>query len=491
MAEQPTDNPDLVVNATAAATATASVVDLLRLLVTPPDAPDRPADAFAHPADAARQTFQGTFWALKDLGLPQSLAYLFASLAALIVVSGGALGMVLFWLIKNVGATLTIDMLELVDDTRKSLNPTLVAISTAVLNELLGTDYSVDPGAAPGSGEDPIQNAEVVGGLLHDRLLEEFQSEGDVTPESGRAAARRMSGFLINFGVATAFVSILGETLSFGKFEQLRELGVEVARNLGLGRLNRQAMKPLVDIMIAQPYKWWFNQQFHPSQFSIGQVINPFTQTLMPIEDIFAAADLDGFSHDKVEKLIALHQKRFSVDEIELLFRWGLWTQEFAEQKIGELGYPTGWDPYLTKISQLKRYDARISKLIDAAETSVVDGHITVDEFSALLDTLPLAPGEKQLILTTVQYKQKVPHVHLTYAQLTKAFEEALIDDTELRTRLAAQGYSPDDVDILEFEALLAAAKLAEAAKKKAATAAAKAAKAAGTPTAPPTTPAG
>lgn len=485
--DQPSDQ-SIVLDAALGGTGIASVIDLLRLVNTPPDAPDRPGDAFAHPQASAQQTFQGMFWAMKDLGIPQPLAYLVAALAAAIVLAGGVLGQVLFWLIKNVGATLTIDMLELVDDTRKTLNPTLVAISTAVLNELLGTDYAVDPGSAPGSGENPILNAEAVGGLLHDRLLEEFQAEGDVTPESGRTAARRMSGFLINFGVATAFISILGETLSFGKFEQLRELGVEVARNLGLGRLNRQAMKPLVDIMIAQPYKWWFNQQFHPSQFTIGQVINPFTATLMPIEDIFAAADLDGFSHDKVEKLIELHQKRLTVDDAELLFRWGLWDQSFAEDYIGKLGYPGGLSPYLTRIAQIKRNDARVGKLIDALETSVLDGHTTLDELSAVLDTLPLARGEKELILATVQYKTKIPHVHLTFAQLTKAFEDAMIDDTELRDRLARQGYSPDDVDILEVQVLLAAAKAAAAADKKAKAAQKKAAKASGVPTPPPTT---
>lgn len=486
MATPGDDQGNIVLDAALGGTGIASVIDLLRLVNTPPDPPDRPGDAFAHPAASAQQTFQGMFWAMKDLGIPQPLAYLVAALAAAIVLSGGVLGQVLFWLIKNVGATLTIDMLELVDDVRKSLNPTLVAISTAVLNELLGTDYKVDPGAAPGSGEDPILNAEAVGGLLHDRLLEEFQSEGDVTPESGRTAARRMSGFLINFGVATAFVSILGETLSFGKFEQLRELGVEVARNLGLGRLNRQAMKPLVDIMIAQPYKWWFNQQFHPSQFTIGQVINPFAQQLMPIEDIFNAGDLDGFSHDKIEKLIELHNKRLTVDDAELLFRWGVWDQQFAEDYIGKLGYPGGLSPYLTRISQIKRNDSRVNKLIDAAETAVLDGHILIDEFAAVLDTLPLAPGEKQLILTTVQYKQKIPHVHLTFAQLTKAFEDAMIDDTELRDRLTRQGYAPDDVDILEVQVLLAAAKLADAAAKKSKAAQKKSATKSGVPTPPP-----
>ncbi len=486
----PTIPEQLEIDAREGASTVASVADIARVLATPPDPPERPADAFAHPGDAARQTFKGTYWALADMGVPSALAYLGAFLSATIVLLGGSLGVVLFWLIKNVGATLTIDMLELIDDVRKDLNPTMVAVSTAVLNELLGTDYKVDPGSAPGSGENPILNAEEVGGLLHDRLLEEFQAEGDVTPESGRTAARRMSGFLINFGVATAIVSILGETLSFGKFEQLRELGVEVARNLGLGRLNRQAMKPLVDIMIAQPYKWWFNQQFHPTQFTIGQVINPFTATLMPIEDIFRAADLDGFSHDKVQKLIELHQKRLTAADAELLARWKFWDSAFARDYIAKLGYPEQLADTVTLIEQFKRVDARLNKLIDTLEANVVDGHITIDEFAAVLDTMPITPNEVNTILTTVKYKAKSPHKALTFAQLTKAFEDGMIDDTELRDRLSREGYADADVDILEVQVLIAQAQLVAAQQKKDAAAKKKAAKKSGVPT-PPATPAG
>jgi hypothetical protein len=481
--------PELIAQASVAASQATSLADFLRLLLTPPDAPDRPGQAFAHPKESAQFTFSGTFWALKDLGIPQPLAYLGAMLAALVVVLGGVLGNVAFWLLKNVGAAFAEDVLELVDEGRKELDPTVAKISVTVLNELLGTDYQDQHLATGDDVQAHRERAEEIGGLFHKTLISEFQAEGDVTPEAGMRAAQRMSGFLINFGVATAIVSVVGDLLSLGKFEQFRELGVEVARNLGLGRLNRQAMKPLVDILIAQPYKWWFNTRFHPTQFSIGQVINPFTQTLMPIDDIFAAADLDGFSHDKVQKLIELHQKRLTVDDAELLARWKFWDGAFARDYIVKLGYPQDVADTVTQIAQFRRVDSRLNKLIDTLEQNVIDGHITIDEFSAVLDTMPLTPNEVGVILTTVKYKAKSPHKALTFAQLQKAFEEGMIDDTELRDRLARQGYSPDDVDILEVETLLAQAKLVAAQAAKDAAARKKAAKASGVPT-PPTTPA-
>jgi hypothetical protein len=478
--------PELIAQASVAASQATSLADFFRLLLTPPDAPDRPGQAFAHPKESAQFTFGGVFWALKDLGIPQPLAYLGGMIAALVVVLGGVLGNVGFWLLKNVGAAFAEDVLELVDEARKELDPTVANISVTVLNELLGTDFSNVHLATGDDVRAHIERAGEIGGLFHTQLVREFSpSDGEDAVPSAEPA-HRMSGFLINFGVATAIVSVLGDILSLGKFEQFRELGVEVARNLGLGRLNRQGMKPLVDIMIATPYKWWLNTQFHPTQFKIGEVINPFTATLMPVEDIFKAADLEGYSHDKVQKLIELHQKRLSPADAELLARWKFWDGAFARDYIVKLGFPEQLAETVTQIEQFKRVDARLNKLIDTAEANVIDGHITTEEFAALLDTMPLTENEKGTILTTVKYKAKSPHKALTFAQLAKAFEDAMIDDTELRDRLAREGYSDADVDILEVQVLLAAAKLDAATKKKAAAAGKKTAKKAGLPPPPP-----
>jgi len=474
--------PDLIAQASIAASQATSLADFFRLLLTPPDPPPRPAKAFDHPKEAAQQTFSGMFWALLDLGIPQPLAYLMAALAAMVVAAGGVLGQVLFWLLKNVGAAFAEDVLELVDEARKELDPTVATIAVTILNELLGTDYANIHLATGTDVSSHLERAGEIGALFHNQLIREFQGEGDVTPEAGMKAAQRFSGFLINFGVATALVSVVGDIVSFGKFEQFRELGVEVARNLGLGRLNRQAMKPLMDIMIVQPYKWWFNTRFHPTQFKISEVINPFTSSLMPVEDIFAAADLDGYSHDKVQKLIELHQKRLTVADAELLARWKFWDPAFARDYIVKLGFSEQLADTVTQIEQFKRVDSRLNKLIDTLEANVIDGHITTDEFSAVLDTMPLTENEKGTILTTVKYKAKSPHKALTFAQLTKAFEEGMIDDTELRDRLAREGYSDADVDILEVQVLLAQAKLVDAAAKKAAAVQKKSAKKSGTP---------
>lgn len=463
MPDEPFNPGDLITSP--GISAILGIAALLRLLATPPDPPDRPAKPFAHPADAAKQTFQGVYWIVHDWGLGDAFSYFVAIWPALIVLTGGALGELGLWLLKTVGGEFAVDVLEVVDEARKSIDPTVAVISVSVLNELLGTDFTADHLATGEDVADHLARASEIGGLFHGQLLSEFKSASDVTAEAGRAAANRFTGFLINFGTATALISIAGELASFGKFEQFRELGVEVARNLGLGRLNRQVMKPLINTLITVPYQWWLNQQFHPTQFKVGDLVNPFTQELMPHDTIFQALDLEGFSQDKIELLIKLHSKKVGLTDLELFDRYGIVPRDQTLNLMRVLGYPDDISEIVLEGVDLHRADAALAKLVDSAETSVTDGHITIDDFSTLLDSLPLGHHEKAFRLQALQYKVKAPHAHLTTAQAQKAFEEGVWDLNQLEAYYTARGYSADDNATLQILTLLALAKIEESKK--------------------------
>lgn len=443
----------------------ASIIALLRLLSTPPDDPDHPTKPFVHPQEAGRQAFQGLYWTFKDMGWGGPLSYLFAALGAFIVIIGGMLGQTLLWLLKNVGAEFALDVLQIVDAARKEIDPTVATMSVSILNEMLGTEFTA---AHLATGEDVaahLERASEIGGMFHKQLRGEFQTEGDVTPDAGRGAAERFTGFLVNFGTATALLSIAGDLASFGKFEQFRELGVEVARNLGLGRLHRQVMRPVINTLIAQPYQWWLNQRFHPTQFKEGDLVSPFQQNLMPHDDIFKAMDLLGYSSDKIEALIKLHEKKISVSDVALFSRYGTLSAQDATVMLKDLGYPEEMADLVLKADDLRRADAAVRTLITEMETRVINGELATEDFSIMLDGLPIGPIEKRFILDVAQVKVKAPHAHLTTAQAQKAFEEGVWTLDQLDGYFAERGYSADDTQTMELLTLLTLAKLDEAKK--------------------------
>lgn len=401
---------------------------------------------------------------------------------------------------------------QVLDSLRKTLDPQFANFSVAVINELLGTDFSVSH--LP-QGEDigaHLARAEEIGLLFHRQILTEFlQSTGisldpatssfseptgptgageRITPMSGVRAAARFSGLAINFGTATGILATIGGLAPFVHLDEIREIGEEVAKNLGLGRLQRLALAPLVQILLAEPYKWFINEVARPTQFGLGEVVNPFSGSIMDASLIWRDLARAGYSDDKIQAVLELHRKKISDADISTLFRGGFFTGQMAQEELIRLGYDQSGAA--TKLeSDLYNYlHTYREELRAAAVQAYADGHIQRDELQSVVQGLQLRPEEVTLILTAADYKKKVPSKHLTFAEIQTAFEVAIFDLNEFLAQLSTLGYSDDDQSTL---LLLTLDKLKLAEAKAAATAArntAKAAKAAGAPPKSPLPPA-
>jgi hypothetical protein len=441
------------------------IYTLLSLLATPPEGPQRPVKAYQHPADAARQTFQGVYWALREMGVFHPAAYLGAMSAAVVVVAGGAIGFVLLWLFQNVMPEIASAGLDFIDAFRKQLDPQVAGIAVQVLNELLGTDYQEQHLPGGDNVEAHIARAGAIGNLFLNTITREIAPGAELEDVDGQAGAARFAGMIVNFGVATALLGLAGELSSAGLFKDFRLIGEQVSSGLGLSKQMRIAIKPLMKTLVATPFQWQLNRQFHPQRFSAAEVANPFAQTLMDHDTIVRDLELQGWSPERAEKLIRLHAKRLTASDVELFFRYGSSDRETAISALVELGYLRDVADAVLTAEDLRRADAVLRALVSAIETRVIDGQITTDEFAALLDTLPLGEHEKKMYLATVQYKVKAPHKSLTLAQVQKAFIEGILTLDQVSEYLTKSGYSADSATTLTLLTLLEFAQFEEAKK--------------------------
>jgi len=145
------------------------------------------------------------------------------------------------------------DLLEAIDTARQESGSIIGRLSVGVLNELFAGTLSPDDLATTTDAAGMLKRAEQVGKKFRDALLSEFVKGSSVTPQSGYDAAATFSGFAVNFATGTAFVAVLADALSFGHFEQFRELGVTTTRNLGLGRMQARAWRAIIDEVINKP----------------------------------------------------------------------------------------------------------------------------------------------------------------------------------------------------------------------------------------------
>lgn len=425
-----------------------------------PDEPiPPPSDINVPPPDyllAGKLQAQGT----KDSGLPERLAA--ALIMAIVRMLRPAIRVLADSMDLILAATADLFLAGQGEGSRGFAN--LVAV---LIGDLLGVEMTGDRIFTAFQTRGRISAMQEVGAGFADVITKELIQTGDVSPAQGEAAVKAFLGFVLSFAVRQgniAFLtSLIPEDIRFA--DGFREYGELMAKNLGLGRLTRIVLRPLLTTLAATPFQWRLNQQFHPTQFKPADIFNPYAQELMPHDDIFKALDLEGYSQDKIELLIKLHSKKVPLADLELFDRYGIVPRDQTLNLMRELGYRDDISSIILEGVDLHRADAALAKLVDTAESSAVDGHITADDFSALLDSLPLGHHEKAFRLQALQYKSKAPHTHLTLAQAQKAFEEGIWDLTQLETYFTARGYSADDANTLELQTLLALAKLTEAKK--------------------------
>lgn len=401
---------------------------------------------------------------------------------------------VVLWVIRPFVTAVGAPIFEVLDDIRKTLDPQFAGLAVEVLNELLGTDFNVTHlPQGPDIGAH-LARAEEIGYLFHRQMLAEFLAATGVnlqpggpqytepaaatgagekiTPISGVRAAARFTGLAINFGTASGILGVLGELVPILHIDQLREIGEEVARNLGLGRLQRLALAPIVQILLAEPYKWFINELARPTQLGLGEVVNPFSGAVMKPELIWRDLARAGYSDDKIQAVLELHRKKLNEADLLTLLEGGHFDQPTVTTQLERLGYEHDQAILKTEADHLRAQRPFQDELRSAVTTAYADGHTLQGEMLSIIDSMPLTDDEKALAKLVANYKKKVPSKHLTLAELQTALEKGIIDLAEFTDHLTNLGYSDDDQSIL---LLLTLDKL-DAQKQKAAAAAARAA---------------
>ncbi len=335
---------------------------------------------------------------------------------------------------------------------------------------------------------------EVGSGFL-DVLSKEMITSGNVSPEQGDAAVRAFLGFVLSFSVRQGNIEFLTSLIpeEFRFAEGFRAYGELMATNLGLGRLTRLVLRPLVTTLAATPFQWKLNELYRPTQLKLADVVNPFSGAVMDAKLIWADLAREGYTDDKIQALLELHRKKISEADVFTLYQGGYWEQSRVLEYYKRLGFTeddTG--PLLFSLA-FKASRTYVDELRSAVVTAYADGHIDRQELQKVVDGMPLRQEEKDFILLAADYKRKVPTKHLTLAVLEQAFNEGIIDLTEFTDHLRVQGYSDDDQSILLLLTLEKLAKVKEKAAAAAARSTAKAAKKGGGSASPlpPATPGG
>lgn len=401
--------------------------------------------------DAARYTFTATLISLSDIGVPTPFRQGAAALAATVVLLGNTLMGVLLAGVRYVAVPFCVAVLQLISAVRRDNPEGFVQLTTEAMSEFLGFDIGPD-GVPTGKGpESVVPRMEALGNKLHTLLKSEFTGSTPITPEEGARNASRFSGFNLNFSTATSLIGLLGEMVSIGQVKQVRELGADMARNLGLGRMHRLALTPLIRNTIQEPYDRYLRKQFRPDLMSDVQYVRAYWAGRLPKEQLQERLAQKGMTDEDIEELIRQIPPDDNQSEIIRLVRYGFLTIDQGVQILMDQGWPKDYADRRLTSALLARVDSTVDTIITEQRAKVLDGFLSIDDFRALLQDLPLLDIEREYLMRDLGLRLETPRSTLTWSQVQDAFIIGVIDFDYLDQWLANQGYSADDTETLEL----------------------------------------
>lgn len=347
-------------------------------------------------------------------------------------------------------------VLKLFEAAQGEKNSGFYDLAAAVVKDLTGAD--VDAAALKSStfGSGRLAGMETLGGDIFDLLQKEFEPASGDLEEGDDAPAKRFLGFLMNFAIrqgnVETILSLIPEEYRF--VDGIREYGELMAKNLGLGRMARRALQPLIQILVADPLMYKLQSDFRPKRIGATPAIKKFFRIPEFETQMRKELGQEGYSDDRIDDLITDLRPDLSERQlIDSLFRFGDQTVNIGgttsltiRQRLAQRGFSP--DNVEQQIS-LQRPVLKESEIALLFVNGIMD-HQTASLYMAKLgydDTT----AELALQAHVIQHQR--PH-KLGIGELKRAFKDNVIDLLELNAHLTSIGFAPEDIQIITLDLL-------------------------------------
>ena len=355
---------------------------------------------------------------------------------------------------NNEGILLALDpLLTLVftglDEARKGINGSMGGATTSLLNDMLGTSFDPSVLTPAGGGDGTWVKANSIGTAVIGALEQQLAQARGGSGSPGGQAADTFMGFGLNLAMQNAIMSVLGSMIPWVHLDDLREIGDAVERSLGLGRLTRTAMHPLINTLIAEPYRQELNVKYSPEIMGIGDLVKAYLASRLVQDDVMDLARKQGLPDSQINELIEQGRLRLTAQEWNVLTAIGQQGSDPAAYDDAARGMDDDW----IKLRQIVLTGQRLAPLVDRVLGEVLNqikgGWIDTTSLEKYLSKYNLPQDEIAFWRDAAGALQDVPRKRLSEGQMLFLYEAAQIADDDVQAWAVAEGYSPTDQERL------------------------------------------
>jgi hypothetical protein len=362
--------------------------------------------------------------------------------------------LILMQTIIAIGSWAAASFLNLIDDAKQENQDNINSVLAASCNEMLGTN--LDSGdLSSGTGSSSMDENAVLGDALLNIFEQTFGGGGQpVSPDQGAQNARKFAGFGINFATSQGFISILAEACSLGFLKEFHELPEALMKALGLSRLQRLALQPLIQNAIQKPYQKYCMAQYRPTQLAEAQLVRALHSGQMDEGDVTNALQQLGYSDELISFVLTDFDVKLSTGDLWLLMLNGNIDQQDVINNLTLTGMPEAQAQNQLIALDLAASRTEQGTTISWAADAYINGFIDEGTWSKVLDNSMLGDLQEQNLRTRVGYQQENPRKRASFADVKGAIVANIIGYDYLDTWLTAEGYDQDTQNILSWQVL-------------------------------------
>jgi len=329
--------------------------------------------------------------------------------------------------------------------------PGFYNLASAVVSDLVGVEFDINQGGFGSGGATNRQGNIALGQGFLSILTSLIAPQLPLTPAGGLSAAQGFLGFLMSFAIRQGNISVISslipEEYRFG--EGVKEYGENLAKALGLGRMARLAFTPLINVLIADPLKWWLNSTYTPTLMNEAQLVRSQLRGLTLTPDAATQLSWLGWSQDNIAALQADTYQRPPVGDLYLLNRYGEIADADLTTHVVNLGTDQVTAALMIEAEKLKQFETAVAAEFAWYKQLATARIIDPPTFRQMATELGIDATTVEQASHFITFKAEKPSKRVTLAQMQAAYVSGLADLSEFETYLVNEDYTVSDAQLL------------------------------------------
>jgi hypothetical protein len=332
--------------------------------------------------------------------------------------------------------------------------PVIAGLVAPVLSGLFGAEIDTSTFArklSKGGGNEAAR-------AIVNHFFKAIEGPGGAELTPGTEGGARVASAAVAASLESSFNALVPSMLShlfpfdIGHFTEIMELPEDIIRSLGVGRLVRRAIGPLVTVCASTPMEWHVNKKYSPTLLSTGAAVQQILRGQGQADEWKEDLRRQGYSEKRIAVLLNQARKFFSPSDVRTFYSRGEWTGEQAEQHLRDQGYDSDTAHDALRLEGLRRFEQ-----LEGQEAAVLVGAYAARDidrptFLSLLDTAVTPASERALYTELADLRRAVNVRRLSLAQVETMVKSNVLNFADYRAAAAREGYPPDDVTALELQ---------------------------------------